>query len=99
MYSRGFIRLALLSRKRYAAWDYGPRVQSRWTAHGTGDRTGGIHLWESAPGGIVVSLSDHKDAITSLSWRGDGALLASGKAGSRLEFPQRQYRHGRRAGP
>jgi WD40 repeat protein len=27
----------------------------------------------------MVSLSDHKDAITSLSWRGDGALLASGR--------------------
>jgi WD40 repeat protein len=32
----------------------------------------------SATGGIVVSLSDHKDAITSLRWCGDGALLASG---------------------
>ena len=32
----------------------------------------------SVTGGIVVSLSDQKDTITSLSWRGDGALLASG---------------------
>jgi len=44
----------------------------------TGDRSGGIYLWESAAGGLAGTLADHKDSITSLSWRGDGQLLASG---------------------
>src|SRR5206468_2593715 len=38
----------------------------------TGDRSGSIYLWESAAGGTVGALADHKDSITSLSWRGDG---------------------------
>ena len=43
----------------------------------TGDRSGGILLWDSARGGNAGALSDHKDSITSLSWRCDGKLLAS----------------------
>lgn len=44
----------------------------------TGDRAGGLHLWDSASGGIIVSLSEHKDAVLALSWRTDGLVLASG---------------------
>src|SRR5262249_39084608 len=43
----------------------------------TGDRAGGIFLWESADGGTVGNFAEHKDSITALSWRGDGQLLAS----------------------
>ena len=34
-------------------------------------------LWESATGSVLGTLAEHKDAITSLSWRGDGQLLVS----------------------
>jgi WD40 repeat protein len=43
----------------------------------TGDRAGGIHLWDAASGGIALSLSEHKDAIHALEWRRDSRLLAS----------------------
>ncbi len=36
------------------------------------------YLWDSARGGNAGTLAEHKDSITSLSWRGDGKLLASG---------------------
>ena len=44
----------------------------------TGDRSGGILLWDNARGGNAGTLAEHKDSITSLSWRGDCKLLASG---------------------
>jgi WD40 repeat protein len=43
----------------------------------TGDRAGGAYVWEAATGGIVFTLGDHKDAVTSLSWRADSQMLAS----------------------
>ena len=44
----------------------------------TGDRSGGILLWDSARGGNAGTLAEHKDSITSLSWRSDSKLLVSG---------------------
>ena len=43
----------------------------------TGDRNGGIYIWESESAGIVYTLDEHKVRITGLSWRADGQLLAS----------------------
>ena len=43
----------------------------------TADRTGGLHLWEAASGGIVLTLAEHKRAIHALRWRSDSRLLAS----------------------
>jgi WD40 repeat protein len=43
----------------------------------SGDRAGGVFVWEAATGGIVFTLGDHKDAITGLSWRADSQMLAS----------------------
>ena len=44
----------------------------------TADRAGGIFLWESQTGGIIVSLAEHKDSVTTLAWRSDSRVLASG---------------------
>jgi WD40 repeat protein len=59
--------------------DHRRGVQSRWkAARHRRDRSGGILLWDSARGGNAGALAEHKDSITSLSWRGDSKLLASG---------------------
>lgn len=50
----------------------------------TADRAGGVHMWEAATGGFLVSLAEHKDAINSLSWRTDGVMLASGSEDGQL---------------
>jgi WD40 repeat protein len=44
----------------------------------TADRAGGIFLWESKTGSILVSLAEHKDSVTTLTWRQDSRVLASG---------------------
>ena len=43
----------------------------------TGDRNGGIHIWETSNGGIVYTLDEHKVRVTGLTWRSDGQVLAS----------------------
>ena len=50
----------------------------------TGDRSGGVHMWEAAGGGFLVSLAEHKDSIASISWRGDGQMLATGSEDGQL---------------
>lgn len=50
----------------------------------TGDRNGGIHVWESESGGIVYTLDEHKLKVTALSWRPDGNLLASAAEDGKL---------------
>ena len=41
----------------------------------TGDRNGGVHVWESETGNELLTLSGHKDAITAVDWRLDGRLV------------------------
>ncbi|MFP6887278.1 MAG: hypothetical protein VB997_06925, partial [Opitutales bacterium] len=43
----------------------------------TGDRNGGLYVWEARSGNLFYTLNGHKQAITALSWRADSNLLAS----------------------
>jgi len=43
----------------------------------SGDRNGGIYIWDADTGGIAFTLGDHKDSITALTWRADSQMLAS----------------------
>jgi hypothetical protein len=43
----------------------------------TGDRNGGLYVWESATGNEFYNLKGHEKAITSVSWRPDSNVLAS----------------------
>jgi WD40 repeat protein len=42
----------------------------------SGDRNGGIHVWDTA-GNEIHSLRDHRGAVTALAFRADSKLLAS----------------------
>ena len=41
----------------------------------TGDRNGGVHVWEAETGNEVMTLSGHRKSISSIDWRIDGELL------------------------
>jgi len=43
----------------------------------TGDRNGGLCIWDPDNGQELFTLGGHKSAVTGLSWRGDSKLLAS----------------------
>jgi WD40 repeat protein len=43
----------------------------------TGDRSGGLHVWEARTGRIFYTLNGHKGAHHDVSWRADANLLAS----------------------
>ena len=44
----------------------------------TGDRNGGLYVWEARTGNPFYTLKGHSKAITALSWRADSNVLASG---------------------
>lgn len=50
---------------------------SRMRPEARGDRIGNIHLWDGATGGVLMPLSEHKQAVRALSWRSDSAVVAS----------------------
>src|SRR5690606_7348825 len=45
--------------------------------YATGDRNGGLYVWEAATGYEVYTLNGHTMAVTDLDWRMDGNVLAS----------------------
>ncbi len=44
----------------------------------SGDRAGGLIVWEAETGRLFYDLIGHKDSINSVSWRPDSNVLASG---------------------
>ncbi|MCS6852291.1 MAG: hypothetical protein NZ700_14095 [Gemmataceae bacterium] len=50
----------------------------------SGDRNGGIDVWEAESGGILFTLGGHKDCITGLSWWADSQVLASASEDGRV---------------
>ena len=61
------------SMKKFAVFCLVNLHHAAWSA----ERNGAVHVWESANGGIVYTLSEHKDGITGLAWRPDGGVLAT----------------------
>ena len=43
----------------------------------SGDRAGGLYVWESRTGREFYTLAGHKAALTAVCFRGDSNLLAS----------------------
>ena len=44
----------------------------------TGDRNGGLYIWEAGTGNEFHNLRAHEKRIASLAWRGDSNVLAAG---------------------
>lgn len=43
----------------------------------SGDRNGGLHVWDTESGAEVFTLKGHSKQISEVSWRSDGQFLAS----------------------
>ena len=43
----------------------------------SGDRNGGVSVWDAESGQELFTTAGHKSAVTALSWRSDSKLLAS----------------------
>ncbi len=83
---------ALPAQASHTDWITAIEFSPDGTRLATGDRSGGIFLWESASGGTVGNLAEHKDSVTSLSWRGDSAAAGHrqrGRADHHLERGRR----------
>ena len=52
----------------------------------TGDRNGGVVLWEAASGQEMFALPGHKGAITALTWRGDSEMFVSASEDGTLKL-------------
>lgn len=63
--------------KRHTDWITAVAFSPDGSMLATGDRSGGIHVWETGSGAIVFSLTEHKQRITDLEWRADGQAVAS----------------------
>ena len=67
----------LYQMKKHTDWVTAVSFSPDGTRLATGDRAGGIFLWDTARGGNAGAFADHKDSITNLVWRADGKVLAS----------------------
>jgi len=63
--------------KRHTEWVTAVEFSPDSKFLGSGDRNGGLMLWEAATGHEMFSLPGHKGAITAISWRGDSEMVAS----------------------
>ncbi|HEY1111644.1 MAG TPA: c-type cytochrome domain-containing protein, partial [Opitutaceae bacterium] len=52
----------------------------------SGDRNGGLVLWEAETGQEMFTLNGHRGAITALSWRGDSEILVSASEDGTLKL-------------
>ena len=54
--------------KKHTDWVTSMRFGPKGKYVASGDRAGGIHVWEAEPGGRVASLMGHRGRITGLEW-------------------------------
>ena len=54
--------------KKHTDWVTAMRFGPKGKYVASGDRAGGIHVWEAEPGGRVASLMGHRGRITGLEW-------------------------------
>ena len=52
----------------------------------TGDRGGGLYVWEAESGQEFHELRGHEDAITRIQWRSDGNVLASASEDGQIKL-------------
>ncbi|MDB6134885.1 MAG: repeat-containing protein [Verrucomicrobiales bacterium] len=56
----------------------------------TGDRNGGLYVWEAGTGNEFYNLRDHEKRIAALAWRADSNLLAAGSEDGNITWWEMQ---------
>ena len=72
----------LYKRKKHTDWVTTAEFNPTSTYLATGDRSGGLVVWEADSGEELQVLVGHKGAITSLSWRSAEVLISSSEDGT-----------------
>jgi WD40 repeat protein len=63
--------------KKHTNWIYCTAISPDGVLVASGDRNGGLFVWEAETGRLYQELRGHGGAVTGLSWRSDSNILAS----------------------
>lgn len=72
--------------RKHTDWIYAVEFSPDGVLLATGDRAGGLMVWEADTGREYQNLEGHKAAVTCVSFRGDGNVLASGSEDGTIKF-------------
>ena len=62
--------------KKHTNWIFSLEFSPDGVLLASGDRNGGLHVWESMTGREYLALRGHGGAITAVSWRADSNIIA-----------------------
>ncbi len=68
--------------KKHTDWITAMRFGPKGKYVASGDRAGGIHVWEAEPGGRAASLMGHRGRITGLEWASTNIVISSSEDGT-----------------
>ena len=68
--------------KKHTDWITAMRFGPKGKYVASGDRAGGIHVWEAEPGGRAASLMGHRARITGLEWASTNIVISSSEDGT-----------------
>ena len=68
---------AVFELKKHTDWVYCVDYSPDGVLVASGDRSGGLHVWEAETGRLYLDLIGHKGAVRSLVWRADSNVLLS----------------------
>src|SRR4029077_2898945 len=64
-------------KKKHTEWINAMAFSPNGAFLASGDRNGGITIWDPDNGQELFTLAGHKSSVTALGWRADSKLLAS----------------------
>jgi len=68
--------------KKHTDWITAMRFGPKGKYVASGDRAGGIHVWEAEPGGRAASLMGHRGRITGLEWASTNIVISASEDGT-----------------
>ncbi|MBC8324543.1 MAG: hypothetical protein H8E27_02815 [Verrucomicrobia subdivision 3 bacterium] len=68
--------------KKHTDWVTAMRFGPKGKYVASGDRAGGIHVWEAEPGGRAASLMGHRGRITGLEWASTNIVISASEDGT-----------------
>ena len=68
----------LYEMKKHTDWVQSAAFSPDGVLLATSDRSGGVVVWEAATGRDYLVINGHPAGVTSVAWRGDSNMLATG---------------------
>jgi hypothetical protein len=76
----------LFELKKHTDWVYAVAFSPDGVLLASGDRSGGIHVWEAETGRLYLDLVGHQGAVRSLAFQPDGNILASASEDGTIRY-------------